>query len=143
MSTELLIIVGILLIGSIVITVVSKLKESKNFDPRGVPHGMEEEYELALNPGSDGKPLMYNLTTCNHCVRVHDFLNQHGIAHHDITVDYFTGKARANIVAKIRSYNPKVSFPTLVFPDGKVVIGYREAMLAEAIGIEPNNSVKK
>lgn len=143
MSTELLIIVGILVVGSIVITMISKIKESKNFDPRGVPIGMEEQYEHAINPGTDGKPLMYNLTTCNHCVRVHEFLDKHGIAHHDVTVDHFTGKARAAIIAKIRTYNPKVSFPTLVFPDGRVVIGYREAMLAEAIGLEPKASEEK
>lgn len=135
MSLGFFLIIGILACGAIVAIVLTRHKEAKNYNNNGVPFGMEEQYQIALNPGSDGIPLMYDLTTCNHCVRVHEFLKKHGIAHHDITVDHFAGKARAEVVAKLRSYNPKASFPTLVFPDGKVVIGFRESVLREAIGI--------
>ena len=141
MSSGFFLILGILAFGAIVATVLAKRKESKNYDSNGVPIGMEEQYQLALNPGADGQPLLYNLTTCNHCVRVHAFLEKNGIAHHDVTVDYFAGQARVEVLAKLRTYNPRASFPTLVFPSGQVVVGFRESALREAIGLEDKSDV--
>ena len=136
MSSGFFLIIGILAFGALVAMFLAKRKEAKNYNDNGVPFGMEEQHQLALNPGSDGKPLLYNLTTCNHCVRVHAFLQKNGIEHHDVTVDHFAGQARVAVLAKLRSYNPRASFPTLVFPDGKVVVGFRESSLREAIGLE-------
>ena len=138
MSVGLYLIIGIFVCGGIIAIVLRKYKtEAEHYENNGIPVGMEEEYQLALNPGADGKPLLYNLTTCTHCVRVHDFFDAHGIAHNDITVDYFVGPARSDVLAKLRTYNPRSSFPTVVFPDGTVVVGYKESALREAIGI-PN-----
>jgi len=143
MSLGFFLFIGILALGAVIAIVLSKFKDAKNYNSHGVPLGMEEQYQIALNPGSDGKPLMYDLTTCTHCVRVHEFLKKRDIAHHDITVDHFIGKARAEIVAKLRTYNPKASFPTLVFPDGKVVIGFRESELRAALGLDSNEDSDK
>lgn len=136
MSFGFCLFIGILALGGVIAMLLSKYKDAKNYNSNGVPLGMEEQYQIALNPGSDGKPLMYDLTTCNHCVRVHEFFKKRGIAHHDITVDHFIGKARAEVVAKLRTYNPKASFPTVVFPDGKVIVGFKESALREALGID-------
>ncbi len=136
MSTGILLIIGVLVIGLILFLVINKKTHKKNYHSNGIPIGMEKEYDILINPGQDGKPVLYDLTTCNHCVRVHEFLMKHKIEHHDISVDLFEGEARRNIVEKIKTYNPRISFPTLVMPDGKVVIGYREKLLMETLGLE-------
>lgn len=124
----------VLLGGALGITAfLNNRKKAKLFDADGVPKGKRAEFDIALTPGSDGLPLMYDLTTCRHCVRVHSFLLERGIDHHDVYVDHFTGEARALLVEKVRSYNPKISFPTLVFPNGTVIIGYKESEMIQAI----------
>lgn len=135
MSVGFYLIVGMLVVGGLSVMFIKKRKESQE-EGEDIPAGMEEAYKLALDPGSDGKPLLYNLTTCTHCVRVHDFFDAHGIEHNDIVVDLFRGQARSDVAAKLRVYNPRASFPTVVFPDGTVVIGYKESALREAIGIK-------
>lgn len=133
MTNGMLVIIGILFISAIFAGLLTKKNDKKNHDEHGIPFGKEENFALALEPCKDGKPLMYDLTTCRHCVRVQDFLNKHGVEFNDVLVDRYLGKARQEILAKLKTYNPKASFPTVVFPDGSVVVGYREALLEEAI----------
>ena len=101
----------------------------------GIPEGMEEDYKAALAPGEDGIPLMYDLTTCRHCVHMHEFLDRHRIRHHQIYVDKFQNGARSAVLAEMKKHNPRGSFPTLVVPGGKTVVGYREAQIREALNI--------
>lgn len=135
MSVGFYLLIGMLVVGGLTVMFLKKRKDSQE-EGDDIPVGMEEAYNLALNPGSDGKPLLYNLTTCIHCVRVHDFFDAHGIEHNDVVVDLFRGEARSNVAAKLRTYNPRASFPTVVFPDGTIVIGYRESALLEALGMK-------
>ena len=39
-------------------------------------------------------------------------------------------------MAKLRSFNPRGSFPTLVLPDGQVLVGFREAQARKLFGLE-------
>ena len=48
-------------------------------------------------------------------------------------VDEFNGRDRSDLMDKVRSYNPRGSFPTIVLPGGKVVVGFREQLLREAL----------
>ena len=34
---------------------------------------------------------------------------------------------------KVRAFNPRGSFPTIVMPGGKTVVGFREQLLREAL----------
>ena len=56
-------------------------------------------------------------------------LDEHGISHHLVYVDDFEGEQRRELMAKVRSWNPRGSFPTLVLPDGRVSVGFREAQV--------------
>lgn len=126
-------IIIIIFVAAVITGIISKKNNSANHNEYGVPFGAEEKYKLALNPCTDGKPLMYDLTTCRHCVRVQDFLTKNGVEYNDVLVDRFIGNARIEVVAKLKEYNPKASFPTVVFPDGTIIIGYRETLLSETI----------
>lgn len=101
----------------------------------GIPEGMEEDYRCGVEPCSCGMPVMYTLHTCRHCVRLKDFLDGHGIKHKLIYVDEFSDPARKQVMATLRSYNPRGSFPTLVVPDGRSVVGFREEAVKELFGL--------
>lgn len=87
-------------------------------------------YEEGLHPGEDGLALMYTLSVCRHCVSLKKWLKRHDIPFHEVYVDRYQGAERKALLEKLRSYNPRGSFPTLVLPGGeKSVVGFREAEL--------------
>lgn len=89
--------------------------------------------ELALHPGEDGLPLMYALETCRHCRKTREFLEENKVQFHLVYVDQFSGEARSSLMDKVRTFNPRGSFPTVVMPGGKTVVGFREQLLREAL----------
>ena len=133
MTEGMLVIISVLFIAAILTGILTKKNTKKNHTDHGVPCGCEENFALALDPCKDGKTLMYDLTTCRHCTRLQEFLKTHGVEYNDIVVDKYIGDARKEIVEKLKTYNPRASFPTVIFPDGSVVIGFRENLLLETI----------
>lgn len=101
----------------------------------GVPANRAEAYAWGMEPGADGQSVMYTLRSCRHCVRLKDFLDAHHIPCHLVYVDEFTGEARAALLERVRVWNPRGSFPTLVLPDGRVVVGFREGEVRAAYGL--------
>ena len=94
-----------------------------------------DAYEVGMRPGTDGQSVMYTLHTCRHCVRLKEFLDAHAIACHLVYVDGFRGAKRKAMIDKVRALNPRGSFPTLVLPDGRVIVGFREQQIREAYGL--------
>lgn len=93
-------------------------------------------YEEGLHPGEDGQALMYTLSVCRHCVSLKKWLKQHDIPFHEVYVDRYQGAERKALLEKLRSYNPRGSFPTLVLPGGeKSVVGFREAELKKTFEV--------
>jgi glutaredoxin len=103
--------------------------------PPGIPQGQSALFQFAIYPGGDGIPLIYTLASCRHCVFLKKFLLAHDINFHNVQVDNFSGQARAAITTTLRGYNPKGSFPTLVLPGGKTIVGFRENEAKEAFGL--------
>ena len=101
----------------------------------GGPEDRAEAYDLGMRPGADGQSVMYTLHTCRHCVRLKEFLDAHAIACHLVYVDGFRGAKRKAMIDKVRALNPRGSFPTLVLPDGRVIVGFREQQIREAYGL--------
>ena len=97
---------------------------------------LEAEYLLGLDPCASGKPVMYTLQTCLHCVHLKHFLDKHGIECLLVYVDDFEGEQRRELMSKVRSFNPRGSFPTLVLPDGRVSVGFRETQVRKLFGID-------
>ena len=89
-------------------------------------------YELGMNPVSD-KPIMYALTTCLHCKNTKKFLEEN---HYEVTVihlDDYCDSQRSNLMEKVRKYNPRGTFPVVLMPNGKVIVGFRKLLLEEAM----------
>ena len=89
--------------------------------------------ELALHPGEDGIPLMFALETCRHCRKTREFLDENKVKYHLVYVDQYPGEVRSQLMDKVRTFNPRGSFPTFVMPGGKTVVGFREQLLREAL----------
>lgn len=102
--------------------------------PERTEHGTDI-YELGMRPGTDGQSVMYTVRTCRHCVRLKEFLDAHAIACHLVYVDDFRGARRKAMIEKVRALNPRGSFPTLVLPDGRVLVGFREQQIRAAYGL--------
>ena len=96
---------------------------------------LEAEYLLGLDPCASGQNVMYTLKTCLHCVHLKQFLDKHGIECLLVYVDDFEGDRRRELMAMVRSFNPRGSYPTLVLPDGRVTVGYRENQVRQLFGL--------
>jgi glutaredoxin-like protein NrdH len=77
---------------------------------------------------------IYTLSTCGHCKAAKKFLNDHGVGYSCKDVDLLTGEERTKTIEEVKKYNPACSFPTILI-GGKVVIGFNEPAIREALGI--------
>ena len=120
---------------------LAKMKD-KNMDATtdmpasGIPQGREQEYRDGISPCDCGIPVMYTLHTCRHCVHLKKFLDDNGVVHTLVYVDDFGDPARRSLMEVLRRFNPRGSFPTLVLPNGKCVVGFRESIVRELLHIE-------
>jgi glutaredoxin-like protein NrdH len=77
---------------------------------------------------------MYTLSTCGHCKAAKKFLKDHGVPNLCTDVDLLSGDARKAIIEEVKKYNPVCSFPTILIGE-KVIVGFNEQALREALGI--------
>ncbi len=131
MNTVIYIAAGVIAAAIVAVIVLKKGKDA----PKPAPaedSGDPELYALGMNPISD-KPVMYALTTCQHCKNTLRFLNEKGVEPIVIYLDEFNGSRRSDLMEKVRTYNPRGTFPVVIVPGGKVVVGYRKQLLQEAL----------
>jgi glutaredoxin-like protein NrdH len=80
-----------------------------------------------------GKVLLFALSTCGWCAKTKDLLKELGIAFDYIYVDQLPSDEMRDVLRMIEKYNPAGSFPTLVINDSKVIVGFREEQIREAL----------
>ena len=87
---------------------------------------------------------VYSLSSCSHCKAAKKFLGECTIKYEFIDVDTLQGEERAAILQDIKKFNPRCSFPTIIIGE-KVIVGYKETEIKEALGIEwmQQNSTKE
>ncbi len=78
---------------------------------------------------------MYTLSTCSHCKTTKKFLSDCNVAFDATDVDLLEGDEKQLVINEVVKYNPNRSFPTIVIGD-KVIIGFNEKALREALGIK-------
>jgi glutaredoxin-like protein NrdH len=82
------------------------------------------------------KIVLFALSTCNACRKTKDLLNRLGVDYIGADLDTVDIDSRNGLLEKVRRYNPRETFPTLVVDGGeKVVIGYNEEEIKEALNI--------
>jgi glutaredoxin-like protein NrdH len=77
---------------------------------------------------------MYSLSTCGHCKATKKFLSDCAVEYEFTDVDLLDGEERQAILEDVKKWNPRCSFPTIIIGD-KVIVGYREDEIREALGL--------
>ena len=77
---------------------------------------------------------IYSLSTCSHCRATKKFLGDCTIKYEFVDVDLLEGEERAAIIADVKKFNPRCSFPTIIIGDN-VIVGFKEKEIREALGI--------
>jgi glutaredoxin-like protein NrdH len=77
---------------------------------------------------------IYSLSTCSHCRATKQFLSDCTVKYSFVDVDTLEGEERKAIIEDIKKLNPRCSFPTVIIGD-KVIIGYKEKEIKEALGL--------
>lgn len=86
--------------------------------------------------GTDkGRVMLYALSTCIHCRKTKEFLNELGIAYDYLFVDQLSRPEMDEVIRDLEKYNPRVSFPTLVINGTKTIVGDRKDLIREALEI--------
>ena len=80
-----------------------------------------------------GKIILYALSTCPWCSKTRDLLSSLGVKYDYVYVDLLKGTEREQAVNEVKSLNPNISFP-IVTVGGKVIIGFNEKAIREALG---------
>jgi glutaredoxin-like protein NrdH len=77
---------------------------------------------------------MYTLSTCSHCKATKKLLNDCAVKYEFTDVDLLSGEEKAAVMADVRKFNPRCSFPTIIIGD-KVIVGFDETAIKEALGL--------
>ncbi|SMP77807.1 glutaredoxin family protein [Desulfonatronum lacustre] len=79
---------------------------------------------------------VYALSTCIHCKRAKEFLDQCGAEYTPVHLDWMTGQERTDALTEMKQYNPAQSFPTILIGDS-VIVGFKKEEIEKALGIDP------
>ncbi|MDD3992961.1 MAG: glutaredoxin family protein [Desulfobacterales bacterium] len=81
------------------------------------------------------KPVkLYSLSTCSHCKSTKKLLDECTVQYDFVDVDLLEGEERRAIIEDVKKFNPRCSFPTIIIGD-KVIVGYKEQEIKEALGV--------
>ncbi|GFM36651.1 glutaredoxin family protein [Desulfovibrio psychrotolerans] len=82
------------------------------------------------------KVTLFALSTCIHCKKAKQFLEDNGIPFDVVFVDQLTGDERKETIERIKKHNPKLSFPTILVDEGVcVIVGFQKEELQEALDL--------
>jgi glutaredoxin len=111
-----------------------------NQPPASVAPGKERGMSDTDNSGPEESKAppdvkIYSLSTCSHCKAAKKFLGECTIKYEFVDVDMLEGDERRAIIEDVKKFNPRCSFPTVIIGD-KVIVGYKEKEIKEALGLE-------
>jgi len=78
--------------------------------------------------------VLFSLSTCPACKKTKDLLNKCGVDYLSVDLDVIDIDSREKLLEKVRQYNPRETFPTLVIDGGKnVIVGFNDEELKDAL----------
>jgi glutaredoxin len=84
---------------------------------------------------ADAPVKIHSLSTCSHCKSTKKLLADCTVKYDFVDVDLLDGDERKAILADVKKFNPKCSFPTIIIGN-TVVVGYKENEIKEALGLK-------
>lgn len=134
-ATYLLVIIGFLLILFGIFYFKSKQIKEEPVEEVLSRLTQEEQtlYKMALKPENVPNTFIYALTTCNHCKKTREFLDENKIPYTLIYIDSYPRELYKILLEKLKLYNPRGSYPTIRLANGQIITGFREQALREAL----------
>jgi glutaredoxin len=86
-----------------------------------------------VNGEKKGDVKLYALSTCVWCGKTKDLLKELGVDFNFVFVDLLQGETKQYAIDEVKKYNKNCSFPTLVINNDKVIVGFKEAEIKEAL----------
>ena len=80
-----------------------------------------------------GHVMLYALSTCGWCKRTKGLLEDMKVDFYYTDVDLLQGAERTEAIDAIKKWNPRCSFPSLVYNDSQCIIGFDEAKIKEIL----------
>lgn len=77
--------------------------------------------------------MLYALSTCVWCRRTKALLEELGVAYDYAYVDLVPQEERNAALAEVGAYNRSGNFPTVVVDGDRVIVGFKEQELREAL----------
>ncbi len=81
------------------------------------------------------KVFLYALSTCGHCRNTKKLLDDNNVVYDYVFVDLLSKDEMGKVLDEVRKVNPQTSFPTIAHRRTKVIVGYRELEILEALGL--------
>jgi glutaredoxin-like protein NrdH len=78
---------------------------------------------------------VYSLSTCSHCKACKKFLGDCGVEYEFTDVDLLSDEDRKPVLDEIKNLTSRCAFPTVVIGE-KVIVGFKEQEIKEALGIK-------
>lgn len=91
------------------------------------------QHAVHVDGKKEGDVMLYALSTCGWCRKTKGLLGDMGVDYSYVDVDLLEGADREEALDKIRKWNPKCSFPTMVINDSKCIVGFNEEETREAL----------
>jgi glutaredoxin-like protein NrdH len=82
------------------------------------------------------KVFLYTLTTCSWCKLTKKFLKDNDVSYEYLDLDTASKQDQVEAVTDLKKRNAPVAFPTIIIDDTKLMTGFHEQELAEAIGLD-------
>jgi glutaredoxin len=80
-----------------------------------------------------GKIFLYALSTCIWCKKTKQLLKDLQVKFDYIFVDLLEDDDKDKVMDELKEWNPRTSFPTLVINEEKVITGFKEDEIKEAL----------
>jgi len=81
-----------------------------------------------------GDVTLYALSTCGWCKKTKGLLDDLHAGYSYVYVDQLVDSDRKEVLDKIKKWNPKCTFPTMVINDNTCIVGFKEQETREALG---------
>ncbi|MCP4611433.1 MAG: glutaredoxin family protein [Planctomycetes bacterium] len=80
-----------------------------------------------------GNVALYALSTCGWCKKTKGLLDDMHAGYSYVYVDQLADSDRKEVLDKIKEWNPKCTFPTMVINDNTCIVGFKEEETREAL----------
>ena len=77
--------------------------------------------------------MLYALSTCVWCQKTKRLLDELGVEYDYEFVDTLEGEQKQQAIEKVKVWNPRCSFPTLIVNNQRCIVGYKEDEIREAV----------